>query len=107
MTGQRGAAAPGRDGEEELTATYDGRDDEVGLPRVVHDAHENPGAARIGTRFGIDRAVIGGRHNGRHPGEVQTPAGSEDSPGQSPPLPSRGTRSTFRDHRGQRKRLGE
>jgi hypothetical protein len=70
MAGQRGTAAPGRDGEEEITATYDSRDDEVGLPRVVHHAHENASAARIGTHFGIHRTVVGGRHDERHPGKV-------------------------------------
>jgi len=70
MTGQRWAAAPGRDRKKKIAATDDGRDDEVGLPRIVHDAHENAGAARIGTHFGIDRAVIGGRHDERHPGEI-------------------------------------
>ncbi len=80
VTRQRGAPAAGRDGEEQITATYDGGDNKVGLTRVVHDANQDAGVARVSTHLSIHLAVIGGRHDERHIGKV---------PGRVPPLDER------------------
>jgi len=70
VASQGRVSAARRNGDQQIAATHNGRNNEVGLVRSVHHVHPDTGAQRIITYLGIHLALVGGRDHEGHPGKI-------------------------------------